>query len=157
MLLRAAAAAVPDQACFKESLRLFPPGHISVREAVEDLSLGKAVIPRGTWIHVRMPSPFLHPPAPCMNPGCCPVATHQTCLCVGALCTLGCHSPAPSLQGPPDETQICSCAGMVMYQRSSSLWHAPLGAGGPVQHPARPERLEQGRRLHPRTLDRGLA
>ena len=41
------------QACFKEALRMFPPGHISVREAVEDLVLGAVRVPKGTWIHVR--------------------------------------------------------------------------------------------------------
>ena len=49
------------QACFKEALRLFPPGHITIREAVEDLNLAGHHIPKGTWIHVRPPpdSPLL--------------------------------------------------------------------------------------------------
>jgi hypothetical protein len=42
------------QAVFKESLRLFPPGHISIREAVEDLNLNGCLIEKGTWLHVRL-------------------------------------------------------------------------------------------------------
>lgn len=40
------------QAVFKEALRLFPPGHISIREAVEDLNLNGHHIEKGTWLHV---------------------------------------------------------------------------------------------------------
>ncbi len=40
------------QAAFRESLRLFPPGHISIREAVEDLNLGGFFAEKGSWIHV---------------------------------------------------------------------------------------------------------
>ena len=60
------------QACFKEALRLFPPGHITVREAVEDLTLAGHFIPKGTWLHVRPPpdSLFLTTvPAPIMQHG----------------------------------------------------------------------------------------
>ncbi|CAK0764599.1 hypothetical protein CVIRNUC_003174 [Coccomyxa viridis] len=42
------------QACFKEALRLFPPGHIAIREAVEDLDLDGHFVPKGTWIHVSI-------------------------------------------------------------------------------------------------------
>ena len=37
----------------QEALRLFPPGHISIREAVEDLDLDGHFVPKGTWMHVR--------------------------------------------------------------------------------------------------------
>ena len=37
----------------QEALRLFPPGHIAIREAVEDLDLDGHFVPKGTWIHVR--------------------------------------------------------------------------------------------------------
>ncbi len=40
------------QAAFKEALRMFPPGHISIREAVEDLNLGGFSVKKGTWLHV---------------------------------------------------------------------------------------------------------
>ena len=40
-------------AVFKESLRLLPPGHITARQATEDLMLGNTFIPKSTWIHVR--------------------------------------------------------------------------------------------------------
>ena len=33
----------------QEALRLFPPGHISIREAVEDLDLDGHFVPKGTW------------------------------------------------------------------------------------------------------------
>ncbi|KAK9901608.1 hypothetical protein WJX75_004612 [Coccomyxa subellipsoidea] len=42
------------QAVFKEALRLFPPGHISIREAVEDLNLNGHHIEKGTWLHVSL-------------------------------------------------------------------------------------------------------
>ncbi|BDA42318.1 Cytochrome P450 3A24 [Coccomyxa sp. Obi] len=42
------------QAVFKEALRLFPPGHISIREAVEDLNLDGFMVEKGTWIHVSL-------------------------------------------------------------------------------------------------------
>ena len=38
----------------QEALRLFPPGHIAIREAVEDLDLDGHYVPKGTWIHVRL-------------------------------------------------------------------------------------------------------
>lgn len=40
------------QAVFKEALRLFPPGHISIREAVEDLNLNGFLVEKGSWVHV---------------------------------------------------------------------------------------------------------
>ena len=43
----------------QEALRLFPPGHISIREAVEDLDLDGHFVPKGTWMHVRPASPTL--------------------------------------------------------------------------------------------------
>ena len=43
----------------QEALRLFPPGHISIREAVEDLDLDGHFVPKGTWMHVRAASPTL--------------------------------------------------------------------------------------------------
>ena len=39
----------------QEALRLFPPGHIAIREAVEDLDLDGHFVPKGTWLHVRLP------------------------------------------------------------------------------------------------------
>ena len=44
----------PGQACFKEALRLYPPGHISIREAAEDLNLDGKLVKKGTWLHVRL-------------------------------------------------------------------------------------------------------
>ena len=43
-------------ACWREGLRLFPPGIIALREAMEDLNLGGFLVPRGTDIHVCSPS-----------------------------------------------------------------------------------------------------
>lgn len=49
------------QAAFKEALRLFPPGHISIRVAVEDLNLNGLSVKKGTWVHVSSTySFFLH-------------------------------------------------------------------------------------------------
>lgn len=49
------------QAAFKEALRLFPPGHISIREALEDLNLNGFSVEKGTWLHVSSTcSFFLH-------------------------------------------------------------------------------------------------
>ncbi|EIE20794.1 cytochrome P450 [Coccomyxa subellipsoidea C-169] len=42
------------QAVFKEALRLFPPGHLSIREAVEDLNLNGFLVEKGSWVHVSL-------------------------------------------------------------------------------------------------------
>lgn len=47
------------QAVFKEALRLFPPGHISIREAVEDLNLNGIPVKKGAWIHVSSPCTWI--------------------------------------------------------------------------------------------------
>ncbi len=47
-------------ACLKESMRLYPPGHLTPREPLtEDFTVKGYTIPKGTWIHVR--HPFLQP------------------------------------------------------------------------------------------------
>lgn len=50
-------------ACLKESMRLYPPGHITPRQPVtEDFTVKGYTIPKGTWIHVRITSlaPAVH-------------------------------------------------------------------------------------------------
>ncbi|EIE24557.1 cytochrome P450 [Coccomyxa subellipsoidea C-169] len=40
-------------ACLKESMRLYPPGHITPRQPVtEDFTVKGYIIPKGTWIHM---------------------------------------------------------------------------------------------------------
>lgn len=42
------------EAAFKESMRLFPPGALTLREAEADTVVGGYSIPKGTWMHVRI-------------------------------------------------------------------------------------------------------
>ena len=44
-------------AVLKESMRLYPPGHLTPRQPVaEDFTVKGYTIPKGTWIHVRSAS-----------------------------------------------------------------------------------------------------